>query len=374
VEMFGGLSWTERGQIWGLTLPLQATGEASRELVLERFDELLSVLEERAIRRLGAEREPRARENIYRFPHELESLRGPLAELLLPLLAENPYQDTPLLRGLYLTSATQQGHPSQPYFLHELFSEVMFRDRSLAGPSSELAHRHRVLHHAAAGGVLLLVLGLGLLLGRSFAGNLQLLSTAERAGRVWQEEPVRPEATSALSRLVPLRELLQELEAHEAHGVPPRLRFGLYQGQALLPAVRTLYAGAVRKLLVEPMVTADARELRSLLPVLGGTSGREPSAEEFVRAFRLLEHHLLLTGNRSPEEPVPTPEEQAVLVQRLVEHARDGPLAGADPALLASHARLYVSLVARHPELASRRRTRLVELARAAVHRSSLLP
>lgn len=401
VEMFGDLPRTERGQIWGVTVPLHAARAEPRELVLERFDELVSVLEERALHRLGTERGLEAREHLYRFPRQFESLRGLLEELLLPLVSENPYHDTPPLRGLYFTSGTQQGRPmdrvmksmaeafgvnravprsppaveARSYFLHDLFSKVVFRDQQLAVRSSEVQHRRRLLHLASAGGGLLLALGLVLLPLLSFFGNRALLSTAERAERAWAVDRQGREGASALSDLVPLRDLLQELEAHEAHGPPLRMRFGLYQGESLLPAVRVRYANAVRKLLAEPLVAADAGQLNALLPVLAGGSGQAPTSEQFVRAFRLLEHHLQLTNNRQPGEPVPDAGAQAVLVERLVEFARSGgPLAGADPELLASHARLYVSLVARHPVLGSRRRTRLVELARTALRRLNMLP
>lgn len=392
VEMFGDLPRTERGQLWGFTLPLGGRRAEPRELFLEHFEELISVLEERVLRRLGTERRLEARERIYQFPRQLESLRGHLAELLQPVFAENPYQDTPPFRGLYFTSGTQEGRPidrvmrsmadafgvsrkvsqgepateARSYFLRDLFSEVLFRDQRLAVHSTLEGRRRRVLRLACAGGGLALAVLLLLLSTVSFFRNRGLLVAGEEAVGALKSVEGRRAGAEVFPHLVRMRDLVQTLEEHEAEGPPLLMRFGLYQGTALAPSARRLYAGVVRELVADPRMDADARELRSLLDTFSRDGAKPaPTTEDFVRAFLLLKYHLFLTGERLPEEPESDRADQEALAKRLIDtsHGRLR-LSEVDPELLASHARLHVALISHHPELASQRRSLLVKDAR----------
>ncbi|MFL5427734.1 MAG: type VI secretion protein IcmF/TssM N-terminal domain-containing protein, partial [Myxococcales bacterium] len=68
VETFGDLRKNERGQIWGFTLAQGATAEQRAGIYQEHFDELLACVEERALQRIGEERQLAARERIHGFP------------------------------------------------------------------------------------------------------------------------------------------------------------------------------------------------------------------------------------------------------------------------------------------------------------------
>jgi type VI secretion system protein ImpL len=157
VETFGDLRKNERGQIWGFTLPPTSAGERGQAFE-EHFDELLACVEERTLRRIGEERQLAARERIHGFPQQLEALRPNLTLLAEHLFAENVYQDTPALRGVYFTSGTQEGRTidrvmtamaeafgiepaaaaaepvieAKSYFLRDVFAKVIFPDKNVA--------------------------------------------------------------------------------------------------------------------------------------------------------------------------------------------------------------------------------------------------
>jgi type VI secretion system protein ImpL len=96
-------------------------------------------------------------QKIFCFPEEFHALQGPLTVFGERLFSENPARRTPFFRGLFFCSAQQQGTPvsvlrrqwqfagegkpqggeSKPYFLHDLFSVILPRDRYWAKHTAE---------------------------------------------------------------------------------------------------------------------------------------------------------------------------------------------------------------------------------------------
>lgn len=89
------------------------------------------------------------------FPEEFESLKQGLSTFMAGAFRENPYQETPLLRGLFFSSGQQEGNPHSHFsknmgligaeealpgthnglFLHDFFAKILPRDRSLLAPT-----------------------------------------------------------------------------------------------------------------------------------------------------------------------------------------------------------------------------------------------
>ncbi|HEX3595216.1 MAG TPA: type VI secretion protein IcmF/TssM N-terminal domain-containing protein, partial [Polyangiaceae bacterium] len=112
VEMWGDLRKSERGQIWGVTFPLAGAERRDPAKAFEpEMDLLVEAVHARALRRVGTERQPELRARIYQFPLELESIKRQLVDFVGALLQPNTYRDTPVLRGVYFTSGTQEGRP-----------------------------------------------------------------------------------------------------------------------------------------------------------------------------------------------------------------------------------------------------------------------
>jgi type VI secretion system protein ImpL len=117
---------------------------------------------------------------------------------------------------------------------------------------------------------------------------------------------------------------------HEANGAPLSMRFGMYQGNALLPHVRKLYAAAVRRLVVEPVFALEVEEMDAFAKKHEASVGM-PSQGDYAAYYDRLKLHLLLSGPRAPGEPRPSEADRAWLTERIVERWTGGPRAK-DPA------------------------------------------
>ncbi|HEY8552907.1 MAG TPA: type VI secretion protein IcmF/TssM N-terminal domain-containing protein, partial [Burkholderiales bacterium] len=79
VETFGEMTKDQRGQIWGFTAPLTKPIGSPGEYFAAHFDQLVALLERRALKRMGEERKIASREMIYAFPQQVAVLRQNLA-------------------------------------------------------------------------------------------------------------------------------------------------------------------------------------------------------------------------------------------------------------------------------------------------------
>ncbi|MCG5056051.1 MAG: type VI secretion system membrane subunit TssM [Myxococcales bacterium] len=313
-ETFGNLGDKERGQIWGFTLPLEASAEERTDVFIDKLDELLDVLEWHTLQRLGQERRLETREQIHHFPFEFEELCPNLVGLVKELFAPNAYQETPLLRGLYFTSGTQEGRPvdrimkrmaeafgiaprmtidapvkAKAYFLTDVFRRVMFPDQNMAGLSAKAVKRRRVVSTAIAGTCLLAALGLAMTPISAYSRNLGLANDVKRftAGLA---EARDANGNIDPRKLEPLAETAEELWKLETEGPAASMTFGFYSGDDL----REPLARALRDLTVAPLLAADAAALKTFATTRKG--GVDDSRERLTR-------YLISTAPRAPEEP-----------------------------------------------------------------------
>ena len=152
---FGALNTRDREQVWGVTLPVEARVDGT---VIDREMRALQArLEDRMAGRINVDGSVSDRGVIFRFPAELDRLTAPLKALSDIVFGESRYEDAPWLRGLYFTSATQEGTPldrmvgqmaasfglsapppqprrhaeARSYFLRNLLTEVVFEEAGL---------------------------------------------------------------------------------------------------------------------------------------------------------------------------------------------------------------------------------------------------
>ncbi|RUU05834.1 type VI secretion system membrane subunit TssM [Mesorhizobium sp. M7A.T.Ca.TU.009.02.1.1] len=163
---FGGLSTASREQVWGTTFALDARVDA--KTIEREISTLATELERRLVPRLEDEEKLAARAEIFRFPAQLASLSEPIQVLVEAMFGESRYEEAAWLRGLYLTSATQEGAPidrltaalsssfglpprrvlpaprveKRSFFLKNLLTEVIFKEAGL-GTFDPLAQRRR---------------------------------------------------------------------------------------------------------------------------------------------------------------------------------------------------------------------------------------
>jgi type VI secretion system protein ImpL len=320
VETFGDLKDAERGQILGFSLPLVSEHEDHVEAFAQHFDELTDVLERNAMVRMGEERRVDAREWIYAFPQQFDSLRQGLVDLVANLFDKSVFQDAPIMRGVYFTSGTQEGRPvdrimanmaeafgvrprlvatppakPKSYFVRDVFQRVVFPDRDVAVRSAGVLRRQRLVRWGIAAGTLAASAALLILPISSYLENQQFITD----GRTFVEKLAAGRgdrgARGALSpaALEDVEPMAARLAKFASKGPDVSLRFGLYPGDRLIDPLHT----AVERLVIRPVLDADAERMAAF------AHGRADVDASGAMSGLLL--HLLLTQQKAADEPAP---------------------------------------------------------------------
>ncbi len=280
-EFFNELRKSERDQIFGATFPITGSPIADPGAAFtEQFDQLTSVLHARAVRIIGEERFPHNRPRILQFPLEFKALRANVEDLVRIVFAPNTFQESPLFRGFYLTSGTQEGRPidrviggmarafglqvgevgqeprePKSYFVTDLFRRVVFPDQNIAG-ATELAIKRRVLTQALiAGGLMLFGALLAIPAVFTYANNRELsahtAAVALAATRVPWAGGAPP--VGEVPKLDALRDSVAQLASYEKDGAPLRLRWWMYTGDELYTPARDVFVSIHDKNLSQPV-------------------------------------------------------------------------------------------------------------------------
>ena len=286
-EYFDDLAQEGRAQVWGMTFPYDQTvkGEAVKAYPAE-FDALVGRLNERLFGRLEEERDPKRGTKVFGFPQQVAALRDLLGAFVADVFATTRFDQQVLLRGIYLTSGTQEGTPidrllgaigrrfgvtsdviasaggrGKAYFIERLLKEVLFAESGLAGVN----RRFEVQKAAAQLGsyaALALVAVLGVVvLSVSYSRNRNYID--EVAGDVARLEQVPPIVRAAsletvLPRLDAVRAVADSANRF-ADGAPWSMRWGLFQGASIGNAARDAYTRELDGALL-PQVAARIKE------------------------------------------------------------------------------------------------------------------
>jgi type VI secretion system protein ImpL len=395
LESFADYRRAERVQPWGFTLD-GAPGPSPRAALEARFDELVETAQARALFRMVQERDPSARERIYELPQQLQALRGPLGCLAEELLAPSPFQDPPLVRGVFFTSAGQDGAAvdgvmaaaaqrlglaapapaaspvaqSKSFFIHDLVAKVAAGEVGLRRPSARRQRRHLLATYGlvALGFLVSLLLTLPPLV--AFLRNRDLLQSLSQAGQAAAAPSESVEL--AMERLGPLRDSLERLEEHAKGGPPLGMAFGMYQGEKVRPAASAAFATAVRDRLLAPLLRDDLALLAAFSQRFRG--GVIPPVDAaYSEALAALKLHLLLSSPRAQGEPGLREAEQAFAWGRLSDlwKRRSGANASASARdAVERNLRLYLRLAAREAGFGVAREVDLVANARGVLARA----
>ena len=295
VEFFGDLRKSERGQTWGATFPLDAPVGFDPARAFEReFDTLVETLHSRGVKRIGTERVFESRQKIFQFPLEFQSLRSNLAEFVGGLFQKNTFQETPIFRGIYFTSGTQEGRPmdrvlgsmarafglrpqdtpatdaakteSKSYFVTDLFKKVAFPDQNVAARTARETRRQRLRRILYATAAVLIAVMLIIPSSCTYARNKDLVdSTADIAGKAtkvkWDDGGSIPEKAD---KLTGIKNRLKQLDDWKKDGAPIGMRWGMYSGDKLYEPLRNVYLAILDRGLrvpVQPMLEAHIRGL-----------------------------------------------------------------------------------------------------------------
>lgn len=285
IEFFDDLGRDERGQVWGATFPIAESEKATGAIDSfgDEFDILMDRLDTRLLARLDEERDLHRRGAIQGFTQQMASLKGALQEFLTETFQPSRYEEPCLVRGVYLSSGTQEGTPidrvissiagtfgfdrqSMPafsgpgrsYFLTRLLREVVFQEADLVGHTG-LIHQYRAwFQRAAYGGAALLAVGLVLAWSTSYLGNQGYISDVEAQVAEYEQaaEALASGSGSIVEMLIPLHRLRSLPGGYDDRdkSVPLILSLGLYQGDKLGDAAIGAYRRALNTVLLPRVV------------------------------------------------------------------------------------------------------------------------
>jgi type VI secretion system protein ImpL len=280
VEFFGDLRKSDRAQAWGATVKLNED-KANPGMLFEReIDVLIKRVHSRALKRCAQERNREARERIYQFPLEFAGIKRNMTELVHTIFQINAFQGTPLFRGFYFTSGTQEGRPldrvlarmgyamgirppetaaqqvteSKSYFLHDVFMNVVFPDGDVAARSAAEMKRQKIMRIAVAATAAVLGLIISIPSINSFVWNRRLLrdtqAKIEEATKINWADGQSP--GPKLDQIDPVRKRLQELDTYRENGVPFGNDWGMYHGEDIFRPSVTVYVSLLQQGFVVP--------------------------------------------------------------------------------------------------------------------------
>ena len=272
VQFFSELDSQAREQVWGTTFGLdQADSGEITDIFDKEYELLLEQLIDQRTEKLSRQHNREERHHIFVFPLQFAEAKRNLSRFVGRVFQPNPYQDTPIFRGFYFTSGTQEGVPmlnevinniaasfglpsaernsaSQPqkkktFFLKNLFTRVVIPDQYLVSKTKRtrlLGSRRKAAVYTAT------LIGLGamlLLLSFAFARSKQNLNrTNELLASVMTHD--WGDNQGLVSGLDSMIELDKEIKASK--GLNRFLLLGLDRGRSIAGPAEREYDNQVR--------------------------------------------------------------------------------------------------------------------------------
>ena len=240
-EFFADFDKDERAQVWGVTFP--HAGVAGTDDPFGRIAGDFAALEKRLyeclIERLHGERDKERRPAIYAFPQQWRVLHELLPGFLQTVFADTAPGERPLLRGVYFTSATQEGTPidraigglaralglsgriitpvrgsARAYFVTRLLREVVLGEAGLGGTNLDWQRRRAWVGWGVAGATALVVVVAAALAWFVYRDNqARLAAVGAQVGSLGRNvDQAKNSAPADLVALLPTLDSLRALE------------------------------------------------------------------------------------------------------------------------------------------------------------------
>ena len=317
-EFFENLGHEERAQVWGLTFPLakMGPGTSMKDSVFSslasfpaEFQRLEQQLQCRLLDRLQQERDIQRRALIYSFPQQFSAIGDVLYDFLKRVFEPSRYEVAAMLRGVYFTSAVQQGqridqilgstfsagfsleqkrisaNGSRSYFISRLWREVIIREAGLAGVNLSFERHRRWLRWAALGvlGVILIVGGVSII--GSYLRNQHYVSDVSQHVVALEARAREISPQDDLALTLPLLSAVSTLPggySDRDNDIPLMMRLGLYQGERLGGSAQQLYRRLLKEILLPRVINRMEAVLRR------GGAGNVDYVFETLRVYLML--------------------------------------------------------------------------------------
>lgn len=254
------------------------------------------------------------------FPEEFEQLKRGLEPFMKAAFQENPYQETPILRGLFFSSGRQEGTPyshflealgligekevlpgtSRGLFLHEFFAKILPADRRLFAPTTRALEWRALTRNLGLTAWILLGVAICGLLSFSFVKNLRTIRVATH--ELGQAPVLRGELLSDLATMDRFGQTILKIEAQNQNWWIPR--FGLYESLNVELALKNGYCNQFRQGFLSPFDKQMADVMPRLLTPAASDDAVAQYIVHLVRRINLLKARLEGQGfDRLRENP-----------------------------------------------------------------------
>ncbi len=293
MEYFDDLDRDERSQVWGMTFKLD---EQIKQNVTEQFSTEFSLLQlqlqNQLLDKMERERGKERREHIYTFPQQFSGLNELVKPFIEELFQSSQYAHQVIVRGIYFTSATQEGSPidrimwalsnsfglgqqakatpvgqGKSFFINNLLQKVIFAESGLAGANLKLERKKRWFQNGAFIGVAALTALMAFAWVSSYLGNKTYINeVSEQASAIETKiNAINTNDADPLS-ILPLLNEIRDIPggyADQNNGTPWNLGFGLYQGDKLGDASISLYRKLLKNALLPRLMTRIEKQLQN---------------------------------------------------------------------------------------------------------------
>lgn len=281
-EHFEDMSAEEREQVWGATFDLDDPRllEQPADIFARDFDRLIARVQERNVKRLHEERDPERRSRIFTFPHQLQAVKPLIGEFLDGIFRGSRFEMQPILRGVYLTSGTQEGTPvdrlmsafgrafglrgaqlspfsgqARVFFIRRLLENVIFGESDLVGRDKRYERRLAIIHTASYAAIIGLIAVMSVLwyrahlrIDRNLADTRAEISDYRQAYGQYQADPT-------LAAALPVIAKAEEIsDQNEGVWTPLLANFGLTAKARLSAPTTKIYEETLYRVLWPWMV------------------------------------------------------------------------------------------------------------------------
>ena len=198
-----------------------------------------------------------ANPGVLTFPDEVNSLKPGLEVFIKAAFLENRFQETPLLRGLYLCSGRQEGTPyshflrelglisereilpgtSKGLFLHDFFEKILPKDRGLFAPTTRTTEWRSLTRNLGLTSWVVLGIALSGLLSYAFVKNMATIR--EATGVIAKSPELKGDVMTDLTTMDRFRQMILIVERQNRNWLIPR--FGLTESVKVETALKTKY-------------------------------------------------------------------------------------------------------------------------------------
>ncbi len=316
MEFFADFDKDERSQVWGVTFPFDT--ELTSDDPIARLPSDLVWLEKRLneclIDRLHAEQDRDRRASIYAFPQQWRVLHETLLEVLPAIFTQSPDGQRPFLRGVYFTSATQEGTPmdraigaiarglglagrlapparpsGKTFFVTRMLRDVVLHEAALAGTNLRWRRRRSVVAWGVTAATVGGVAVAAVMSWHAFASSRDRIGalSSRAAALDGDVAAARRSAVTDLPALLPTLQDLQSLASWRPANAGAWPTMGMDQGDLIASTARDAY----RRVLKEAFLPRIAARLELRL--------RSGGRDHIDRLYEDLKAYLMLFGGRN---------------------------------------------------------------------------